>query len=119
MTYVDGFVLGVPVSKIEQYRELAEKSGKIWREHGALDYKECVLEDMEDTGFCKTFPNAFNVKAGETVVFAFITYESREHRDAVNAKVHVDPRLKEMCNPDNMPFDCKNMAYGGFKTIVE
>jgi uncharacterized protein YbaA (DUF1428 family) len=119
MTYVDGFVLRVPANKIEAYRKIAEQACKIWKEHGALDYKECVLEDLEDKGFCKTFPNSFGSKEGETIVFAYITYKSRAHRDEVNAKVHTDKRMSEMCNPDDMPFDCKNMAYGGFQTIVE
>lgn len=123
MTYVDGFVVPVPADKIDAYRKIAEKAGSIWKEYGALDYKECVLEDKEDKGFCATFPTAFGVKDGETVVFAYITYTSREHRDEVNAKVMADKRMHEMCpdnNPDAaMPFDCKRMAYGGFHAIVD
>jgi uncharacterized protein YbaA (DUF1428 family) len=117
MTYVDGFVLAVPTKNMEAYKEMAETAGKIWKEHGALQYKECAADDMTDNGFCATFPNTINAKENETVVFAFIVFKSREHRDEVNAKVMSDERLK--CNPDNMPFDCKRMAYGGFKAIVE
>jgi uncharacterized protein YbaA (DUF1428 family) len=119
MTYVDGFVLPVPADKIEDYRKMAEPAGAIWMEHGALSYKECVLEDHEDKGFCATFPAAFQTKKNETVVFAFITYNSREHRDQVNAKVMSDKRMGENCTPDTMPFDVKRMAYGGFKAIVD
>lgn len=117
MTYVDGFVIPVPEGNVEDYRKLAAEAGKIWMEHGALQYKECVFEDKEDKGFCATFPKAFQTKPGETVIFAFITYRSREHRDAVNEKVMADPRLK--CDNENMPFDCKRMAYGGFQAIVD
>lgn len=119
MTYIDGFVLRVPQNRIDDYRAIAEKAGNIWREYGALDYKECVLEDGEDKGYCKTFPVAFAAQPGETIVFAFITFASKAQRDEVNAKVHADPRLQEMCDPNDLPFDCKNMAYGGFQTIVE
>lgn len=119
MTYVDGFVLTVPMDKIEAYADMARKAGKIWIEHGALDYKECVAEDIEDKGFCMTFPQLANPKEGETIVFAYIVYKSREHRDEVNAKVMTDPRMNDACNPEDMPFDCKRMAYGGFKTLVE
>lgn len=118
MSYVDGFVVPVPSDKIEQYRVIAEKAKAVWLEHGALDYKECVLEDNTENEFCATFPKSFTIKPDETVVFAFITYKSREHRDEVNAKVHTDKRMNEMCDPNDMPFDCKRMAYGGFKTIV-
>lgn len=119
MTYVDGFVVPVPKDKINEYRDLAAKAGKIWMEHGALAYKECVGEDMEDKGFCATFPGAFGTKPEETVVFAYIVYKSREHRDEVNKKVMEDPRMNEACAPDAMPFDCKRMAYGGFKALVD
>ncbi len=119
MTYVDGFVLPVPEGKINEYKKMAAHAGKIWMEHGALAYKECVAEDMEDKGFCKTFPDAFKTKKGETVVFAYIVYKSREHRDEVNKKVMADERMNEACDADNMPFDCKRMAYGGFKALVD
>lgn len=119
MTYVDGFVVPVPADKVEDYRALAEKAGKIWKEYGALDYKECLAEDTEDTGFCQTFPDAFGAKDNEVLFFSFITYKSREHRDEVNAKVMADPRISEGMDPANMPFDSKRMAYGGFKALVE
>jgi uncharacterized protein YbaA (DUF1428 family) len=117
MSYVDGFVLPVPEGKLDAYLELAKTASVIWKEHGALDYKECVLEDKSDPGFCATFPALAGVKEGETVIFAFIVYESREHRSAVNAKVMAAPRMA--CPPENMPFDPKRMAFGGFKTLVE
>jgi uncharacterized protein YbaA (DUF1428 family) len=120
MTYVDGFVLVVPSKNIEAYRKMAETAGKIWKEHGALDYKECVAEDTEDKGFgALTFPQLAKAGDDETVVFSYIVYESRAHRDEVNTKVMADPRLAESCDPENMPFDCTRMSYGGFKTIVE
>ncbi|SKB07755.1 Uncharacterized conserved protein YbaA, DUF1428 family [Prosthecobacter debontii] len=116
--YVDGFVLPVPKDKIAEYQAIAEKAQAIWKEHGALDYRETVLEDP-DAKDMVSFPALAGVQEGETVVLAFIVYESREHRDAVNAKVMADPRIQEMCpDPTQMPFDCKRMAYGGFKTIV-
>lgn len=117
MTYVDGFVLPVPKDKMEAYKALAEKAGPIWMEHGALQYVECWGDDLEDKGFSKTFPQIADPKPDETVVFSYIVYKSREHRDEVNAKVMADPRMNEGEMPD-MPFDCKRMAYGGFKTIV-
>jgi uncharacterized protein YbaA (DUF1428 family) len=119
MTYVDGFVLAVPTAKLDAYREMAQKAGQVWIGHGALEYKECVGEDMEDKGFCATFPATIHAQEGETVVFAYIVFKSREHRDEVNQKVMNDPKMNEACNPEEMPFDCKRMAYGGFKTIVE
>ncbi|MBE2181310.1 MAG: DUF1428 domain-containing protein [Chthoniobacterales bacterium] len=115
--YVDGFVLSVPKDKLETYREIAGKASKIWKEHGALDYRECVIEDANAPEMV-SFPQLAGAKDGEVVVFAYIVYASREQRDAVNAKVMADPRLSEGCDPDNMPFDCKRMAYGGFQTIV-
>ena len=119
MTYVDGFVLAVPKKNLDAYRTMAEKAGKIWLEYGALDYKECWGDDLEDKGFCATFPATLRTSEEETVVFAYIVYKSREHRDEVNEKVMKDPRLEQDCTEDNMPFDVKRMAYGGFKTIVE
>ena len=116
--YVDGFVIPVPKDKIDQYREIAEKAGKIWREHGALEYRECVGDDL-DVKDQVPFPRLASAQPEETVVFSWIVYESREHRDAVNAKVLADPRIAEMGCEGGMPFDCTRMAYGGFKTIVE
>lgn len=117
MTYVDGFVVPVPKDKIENYRNIAQKAGEVWKEHGALSYKECVLEDGEDKGFCQTFPAAFNPKPDETIVFAYIEYRSREHRDEVNAKVMADDRMQ--CADPDMPFDCKRMAFSGFSAMVD
>ena len=127
MSYVDGFVLPVPEGKIDAYRAMAEKAGKIWKEHGALIYKECVLEDAkpempEDAPeACKITPfrDLAGAKSGETVIFAFIVYKSRAHRDEVNGKVMADPRMNGICDENNMPFDPSRMAYGGFKAIVE
>jgi uncharacterized protein YbaA (DUF1428 family) len=116
--YVDGFVLPVPKKKLQAYRRMAQKACKIWRRHGALDYKECVGDDLK-VKMGLPFPRQAKVKAGETVVFAYIVYKSRAHRDRVNAKVMKDPRIKDMGDPKNMPFDVKRMAYGGFKVIVE
>jgi uncharacterized protein YbaA (DUF1428 family) len=116
--YVDGFVLPVPRKNIAAYTRMATKASKIWKEHGALDYKECVGEDL-DAKFCLPFTKGIKSKAGETIVFAYIVYKSRAHRDKVNAAVMKDPRINEMCDPKNMPFDCKRMLYGGFKAIVE
>ncbi len=118
MTYVDGFVVPVPEDKIEAYRAMAARAGAIWMEHGALAYKECVTEDKTEHEFCSSFPKAFSPKPGETIIFAYIAYKSRAHRDEVNAKVMADPRMN--CGQaEGMPFDCKRMAYGGFKAIVD
>ena len=116
--YVDGFVLPLPKDKIDQYKAIAEKAAKVWKEYGALEYRECIGEDLEVKDVLQ-FPTLANAGPGETVVFAYITYKSREHRDEVNAKVMADPRMNEMCGGEGMPFDCKKMAYGGFTTIVE
>jgi len=115
--YIDGFVLPVPKKNIAAYARLAKKASKIWREHGALEYRECVGDDLA-VKFGVTFPQAIKPKPGETVVFAYIVYKSRAHRDQVNAKVMKDPRISGMCDPKNMPFDCARMIYGGFKTLV-
>lgn len=118
MAYVDGYVLPVPKKSVPAYVKLAKKAGKIWREHGALDYKECVGDDLKIKGLVP-FTKSVKAKAGETVVFAYVVYKSRKHRDAVNAKVMKDPRLAEMCDPNDMPFDVKRMMYGGFKVAVD
>ena len=117
MRYVDGFVLPVPKRKLRAYRRMAQKAGKIWREHGALEFRECVADDVKP-GKWTSFPQSVKLKAGETVVFAYIVFKSRAHRDRVNAKVMKDPRLADMMDPKNMPFDGKRMFWGGFKTIV-
>jgi uncharacterized protein YbaA (DUF1428 family) len=117
MPYVDGFVLAVPKRKMNAYVQLSRAAGKIWREHGALEYRECVGDDLE-IKMGVPFPRLARVKPGETVVFSWITYKSRAHRDRVNAKVMKDPRIaKAMAQP--MPFDMKRMAMGGFKVLVD
>lgn len=116
--YIDGFVIPIQKDQIEAYRLIAEKAGAIWKEYGALEYVETIGDDLE-TKDMVSFPQLANCGPDETVVFSWITYESREHRDEVNAKVMADPRLCEMMTDDKHPFDCKRMAYGGFKTIVE
>jgi uncharacterized protein YbaA (DUF1428 family) len=121
MAYVDGFVIPVPKSKLDAYRRLSRKAGKVWREHGALEYKECVADDVP-LGKVTSFPRSVKRKKNETVMFAWITYKSRAHRDRVNAKVMKDPRLADMMGPENMenmPFDAKRMIYGGFKVVVD
>jgi uncharacterized protein YbaA (DUF1428 family) len=117
MSYVDGFVLPVPKKNLPAYARIARKAGKIWREHGALEYRECVGDDLDVKGGPLPFPRMVKLKPGETAVFAWIVYKSRAHRDKVNAKVMKDPRLAQM-DPKSMPFDCKRMAYGGFKVLV-
>lgn len=118
MNYVDGFVVPVPKKKLKAYQAMAQKACKVWLEHGALDYKECVADDVKK-GKWTSFPQSVKLKPGEVVVFAYVVYKSRAHRDSVNAKVMKDPRLNEMCDPNNMPFDGKRMFWGGFKAIVE
>ena len=118
MQYVDGFVLPVPKKNLAAYRRIARKAGKIWREHGALDYRECVADDVQ-VGKLTSFPRSVKLKPGETVVFSWIVYKSRKHRDSVNAKVMADPRLAKMMDPKAMPFDAKRMIYGGFTTLLQ
>ena len=116
--YVDGFVLPVPRRNVEAYRRIARKAGKVWREHGALEYRECVGEDLA-TKWGTPFGKLARAKRGETVFFSFIVFKSRAHRDKVNAKVMKDPRLAKMMDPEAMPFDVKRMAYGGFRAMVD
>ncbi|MDB6123465.1 MAG: hypothetical protein JWQ71_2458 [Pedosphaera sp.] len=118
MNYVDGYVLPVPKKNLAAYRRIAQKAGKIWREHGALEYRESVGDDL-NVKWGVPFPKQMRVKPGETVVFAWVVYQSRKHRDQVNAKVMKDPRLAKMIDPKAMPFDCKRMVYGGFKIMVD
>jgi uncharacterized protein YbaA (DUF1428 family) len=118
MAYVDGFLLPVPTKNISTYRNIARKAGKIWREHGALQYVEAVADDLE-ASFGASFSKTIKAKPGETVVFSWIVFKSRKHRDSVNKKVMSDPRLNEMMAGSPMPFDMKRMAYGGFKFLVE
>jgi uncharacterized protein YbaA (DUF1428 family) len=115
--YVDGFVVPVPKKKVAAYRRLARKAGKIWREHGALEYVECVADDVKP-GKRTSFPRSVKLAPGETVVFAWITYRSRRDRDRINAKVMADPRLGGM-DPAAVPFDARRMFFGGFQAIVE
>ena len=116
MPYVDGFVLAVPKENIEAYKAMARKAGDVWKEYGALAFVECVGDDVPH-GELTSFPRAVQAKDNEFVIFSWIVYESREHRDAVNAKVMADPRLKE--DMSSMPFDGKRMIYGGFETFLE
>ena len=118
MSYVDGFVVPVPKDKVNAYRAMAEKAGKIWKEYGALEFKECVADDVKK-GKLTSFPRAVKLKPNETVVFSYIVYRSRKDRDRINAKVMKDPRLGGMMAMKDMPFDAKRMIFGGFKTIVD
>ncbi|MGH8622210.1 MAG: DUF1428 domain-containing protein, partial [Burkholderiales bacterium] len=116
--YVDGFVLPVPKKNVEAYRRMAQRAGKVWRDHGALEYRECVGDDVKP-GKLTSFPQSVKLKPNETVVFSWIVYKSRAHRDGVNAKVMKDPRLAKMMDAKAMPFDVKRMVYGGFKILVD
>ena len=118
MSYVDGFVVPVPKKNLAAYRRMAQKSGKIWMEHGALEYKECIADDVKK-GKITSFPQSVKLKAGETVVFSWIIYKSRADRDRINKKVMKDPRLADMMDPESMPFDSKRMFWGGFKVAVD
>ena len=118
MAYVDGFVTPVPKRKLEEYRRMSRKAGKVWRDHGALEFRECVADDVK-WGKRTSFPRAVKQKAGETVFFSYIVYKSRADRDRVNAKAMKDKRLASMMNPKTMPFDAKRMFWGGFKVVVD
>lgn len=118
MAYVDGFVLPIPRKNLAAYRPLARLASKVWRDHGALEYRECVGDDLDIKGMI-SFPKLTKARPGETVIIAWIVYKSKAHRDRVNAKVMKDPRLAKMMNMKKMPFDCKRMAYGGFKVMVD
>jgi len=118
MRYVDGYVLPVPKKNVTAYRRMAQKAGEVWRDHGALEYIECVADDVKP-GKHTSFPQSVKLKPGETMVFAYIVYKSRAHRDRVNAKVMKDPRLANMMDPKAMPFDGKRMFWGGFKVLVD
>ncbi|MFC7337651.1 DUF1428 domain-containing protein [Haloferula chungangensis] len=117
--YTDGFVIPIAKDKIEEYKKSAELACEVWLEYGALDYREWIAEDLRAENMV-SFPQLAGAKEGETVVFAWITYNSRKDRDEVNAKVMADPRIKEMCpgGKDEPPFDCSRMAYGGFEALV-
>lgn len=117
MAYVDGYVLALPKVNVEAYRAMALKAGTVWREHGALEYRECLADDVK-SGERTSFPQSVQLKDDEIVVFSYIVFESRQHRDEVNAKVMHDPRLAELMDPATMPFDGKRMFWGGFETLV-
>jgi uncharacterized protein YbaA (DUF1428 family) len=116
--YVDGFVLPIPKRNVAAYRRIARKMGKIWREHGALEYTECIADDVKP-GKWTSFPQSVKLKPDEVVWFSWITYKSRKHRDSVNAKVMKDPRVANGMDPSKMPFDGKRMIYGGFRAAVD
>jgi uncharacterized protein YbaA (DUF1428 family) len=118
MRYVDGFIVPVPKKNVPAYLTMSRKAGKIWREHGALEYVETVADDVK-VGKLTSFPRSVKLKPSETVVFSWITYKSRGHRDKVNAKVMKDPRVAAMMNTKKMPFDGKRMIFGGFKARIE
>jgi uncharacterized protein YbaA (DUF1428 family) len=116
--YVDGFVLPIPKRSIGAYRRMARKAGKVWREHGALEFRECMADDVKP-GKHTSFPQSVKLKPNEVVWFSWIVFKSRKHRDQVNARVMKDPRLADMMDPKDMPFDGKRMIYGGFKVQVD
>ena len=118
MTYVDGFVLPVKKRQLATYRSMARQAGKVWRQHGALEFHECIADDVPH-GKRTSFPRSVKLKRGETVVWSYIVYKSRTHRDRVNAKVMKDPRMTSIMNPKALPFDGKRMIFGGFKVLVE
>jgi uncharacterized protein YbaA (DUF1428 family) len=117
MPYVDGYVVPVPKKNLQAYARIARMAGKVWRDHGALEVRECVADDVKP-GKLTSFPQSVKLKAGETVMFSWIVFKSRAHRDRVNAKVMKDPRLATMMDPKALPFDAKRMFYGGFKVLV-
>jgi uncharacterized protein YbaA (DUF1428 family) len=116
--YVDGFVTPVPKKNLDAYKTMARRAAKVWREHGALEVRECVADDVP-VGKVTSFTRSVKLKDGETVVFSWITYKSRAHRDRVIAKVMKDPRLADMMDPKDTPFDAKRMIYGGFAVAVQ
>jgi uncharacterized protein YbaA (DUF1428 family) len=116
--YVDGFVIPIPRKNLAAYRKMAQTACKVWMELGALEYRECVGEDLIHKKIM-TFPRQIKAKRGEVILFSWIVYKSRAHRDQVNKKVMKDPRLLAMMDPENHPFDLKRMVYGGFEVIVE
>lgn len=117
MAYVDGFVLVVPTKKLKDYTKLAKLAGKVWMDHGAMAYWECVGDDLKHP-FGVTFPKLVKLKASESVIFSFITYPSKASRNSINKKVMADARLAEMMDAKDMPFDMKRMSFGGFKSLV-
>lgn len=115
--YVDGFIVPVPKRNLAAYRKLARRAGKVWREYGALDYRECIADDVP-LGKRTSFPRSVKLKPGEVVVLSWIGYRSRRDRDRINAKVMADPRLADLMNTDALPFDGRRMIFGGFKTML-
>ena len=116
--YVDGFIMPIPKKKVAAYRQMARKAGKVWREHGAVEFKECIADDVK-WGKRTSFPRAVKLKPSETVFFSYIVYKSRAERDRVNKRVMADKRLASMMTDKNPPFDMKRMIYGGFKVAVD
>jgi uncharacterized protein YbaA (DUF1428 family) len=116
--YVDGFVLPVPKKKLAAYRAMARKAGKVWREHGAVEFKECVADDVK-RGKVTSFPQAVKLKPGETVFFSYIVFRNKAERNRINAKVMKDKRIADMMDPKKMPFDARRMFWGGFRTVVD
>ena len=115
--YVDGFIVPVPKNNLQAYRKLSEQSGKVWKEYGALEFIECVADDVKP-GKVTSFPQSVQLKPDETVVFSYIVYKSREERDRINKKVMEDPRIKDTMDPKKLPFDGQRMFFGGFEEIV-
>jgi len=115
--YVDGYVIPIPRRKVAAYRRIAQRAGKVWRDHGALEFRECVGDDLAVKGLVP-FPRLARARRGETVLFSWVVYRSRAHRDRVNKKVQKDPRIAAMSN-EEMPVDMRRMAYGGFKVLVD
>jgi len=118
MRYVDGFVVPVTKKNLQAYARMARMAGKVWRDHGALEFRECVGDDL-NVKMGKPFARMLKLKPGETAMFSWIVFKSRAHRDRVNAKVMKDPRIAQTCDPKTMPFDAKRMAYGGFQVLVD
>jgi len=118
MAYVDGFVIPVPKNKLDAYLEMARQAATIWREHGAIEFRECVADDVKP-GQLTSFPQSVQLKEDEVVIFSWVVYESRAKRDEANDKIMADPRMTELMKPENMPFDGKRMIYGGFEMRVD
>ncbi len=115
--YIDGYLLVIPRAKLPAYKKLARGAGKIWKEHGALDYRECVSDEL-DVPFGRPYDKLLKCGPDEVIVFAWIVYKSKAARNRVNKLVQADERIAAMCDPGNMPFDTKKMSWGGFKTLV-
>ena len=118
MAYVDGFIIPVPKKKLAAYKRIARTAGKVWRDHGALEFRECVADDVK-VGKTTSFPRSVKLKSNETVVFSWIVYKSRAQRDRVNAAVMKDKRMAKMMQPGAVPFDGKRMIFGGFKVMLD